>query len=142
MSVLKDRSIYITTIYIDSPFIFLENLYSQIRLSKEKHTFERDVRSEYDSRMIVERKAWQETIEDLEREINILRYEREQLDRNYCLAMDEMKTEFEIEKQQMYRRFSETHNIYEKKIKEFLNSNTSAADNTTMINTCDVTDTS
>ena len=90
------------------------------RLSDEKKRFERDVRTEYDSRMIVERKAWQETIEDLEREINILRYEREQLDRNYCLGMDEMKTEFEIEKQQLYRRFSETQHMYEKKIKEFL----------------------
>ena len=90
------------------------------RLCAEKKTFERDVRTEYDSRMCVERKAWQETIEDLEREINILRYEREQLDRNYCLGMDEMKTGFEVEKQQMYRRFSETQHLYEKKIKEFL----------------------
>jgi len=90
------------------------------RLCDEKKTFERDTRTEYDSRMSVERKAWQETIEDLEREINILRYEREQLDRNYCIGMDEMKTEFEVEKQQMYRRFSETQHLYEKKIKEFL----------------------
>ena len=97
------------------------------RLCDEKKTFERDTRTEYDSRMSVERKAWQETIEDLEREINILRYEREQLDRNYCIGMDEMKTEFEVEKQQMYRRFSETQHLYEKKIKEFL-SNTKTND--------------
>ena len=97
------------------------------RLCDEKKTFERNTRTEYDSRMSVERKAWQETIEDLEREINILRYEREQLDRNYCIGMDEMKTEFEVEKQQMYRRFSETQHLYEKKIKEFL-SNTKSDD--------------
>ena len=97
------------------------------RLCDEKKAFERDTRTEYDSRMSVERKAWQETIEDLEREINILRYEREQLDRNYCIGMDEMKTEFEVEKQQMYRRFSETQHLYEKKIKEFL-SNTKTDD--------------
>eukprot|EP00111_Clytia_hemisphaerica_P024384 TCONS_00071944-protein len=89
------------------------------RLRDEKERFEREVRTEYDSRMIVERNAWRDTIEDLEREINILKFEREQLDRNYCLGMDEMRTEFEVEKQQMYRRFSETQTMYQNKLRDF-----------------------
>jgi len=89
------------------------------RLADEKKRFERETRNEYDSRMSVERKAWQDTIEDLEREINILKFEREQLDRNYCLGMDEVRTEFELEKQQIYRRFSQTQALYEDQLKHF-----------------------
>lgn len=79
------------------------------KLSEEKHCFEKDVRLEYETRMSVERKAWQETIEDYEREISILKFERQQMDRNYCLGMDELKTEFEREKRMLHRSYSETH---------------------------------
>ena len=68
--------------------------------------------------MSVERKAWQDTIEDLEREIKILKYEREQMDHNYCVGMDDMRTEFEKEKQVIYKRYSEQNALFELKLKE------------------------
>merc|ERR1711962_1696307 len=67
----------------------------QNAINKDKDIFERETREEYIQRMAVERKAWQETIEDLERELAILKYERQQMDTNYCLGMDQLKTEFE-----------------------------------------------
>lgn len=94
------------------------------RLQNEKKNFEKDVRIEYESRMSVERKGWQETIEDLEREIKILRYEREQMDHNYCIGMDEMRTEFEKEKQMIYRRYSDQQALIETKLKELNKSDT------------------
>jgi len=78
-------------------------------ISKKKVVFEKEVRTEYETRMIIERKAWQDTIEDYEREIAILKFEREQMDRNYCIGMDELKTEFEREKRSLHRSYSETH---------------------------------
>lgn len=81
----------------------------ETKIEKEKKQFEKDVRNEYEKRMSIERKAWQDTIEDYEREIAILKFEREQMDRNYCIGMDEMKTEFEREKRTLHRRYSETH---------------------------------
>ena len=75
---------------------------------KEKDIFERETRTEYVKRMSVERKAWQETIEDYEREVMILKYERQQMDTNYCKGMDKMKTEFEREKNVIHRRYNES----------------------------------
>ena len=82
------------------------------QLEKEKKQFEKDTRLEYESRMIAERKAWQDAIEDYEREIAILKYEREQMDRNYCIGMDELKMEFEREKMSLYHLYSVTHSEY------------------------------
>lgn len=94
------------------------------RLQTDKKKFEKETRIEYESRMSVERKGWQETIEDLEREIKILKYEREQMDHNYCIGMDEMRTEFEKEKQLIYRRFSDQQAKIEMKLKEMNKSDT------------------
>lgn len=78
------------------------------KVDKDKDYFERETRAEYVKRMAVERKAWQETIEDYEREISILKYERQQMDTNYCIGMDKMKTEFEREKNSIHRRYNES----------------------------------
>lgn len=76
---------------------------------KEKKHLEEEIRSncldyrkkldkEYEERMKAEMKVWQETIKEYEREIGILRFEREQMDRNYCIEIDRLKLESEKEK--------------------------------------------
>ena len=76
---------------------------------KEKKHLEEEIKSncleykkkldrEYEERVKTEMKVWQETIKEYEREIGILRFEREQMDRNYCLEIDKMKLETEKEK--------------------------------------------
>ena len=93
----------------------------EVKLTKEKKEFEKGIRLEYEFRMTVERKAWQETIEDYEREVAILKYEREQMDRNYCIGMDEMKDEFEKEKMTIHRKYSETHALLKRSLSEKIN---------------------
>lgn len=53
---------------------------------------------EYEERVQAETQVWQETIKEYEREIAILRYERQQMDHNYCLEIDRLKLETEKEK--------------------------------------------
>ena len=91
-------------------------------IDKDKEAFERDTREEYMQRMMVERKAWQETIEDLERELAILKYERQQMDTNYCVGMDELKMEFEREKNDIHRRYKESCVLWKKDIEERMRS--------------------
>jgi len=87
-------------------------------VNKDKDIFERETRAEYVKRMAVERKAWQETIEDYEREVAILKYERQQMDTNYCVGMDKMKTEFEREKNGIHRRYKESCLQWKKDIED------------------------
>ena len=61
---------------------------------------------EYEDRMKTEMKVWQETIKEYEREIGILRYQREQMDRNYCLEIDRLKLETEREKTEICAKYA------------------------------------
>ena len=60
---------------------------------------------EYEDRMKAEMNVWQETIKEYEREVGILRYQREHMDRNYCLEMDRLKLETEREKGEIYAKY-------------------------------------
>jgi len=86
------------------------------KLDSDKIEFEAETRREYETRMLIERKAWQETIQDYEREVAILKYEREQMDRNYCIEMDNLKTEFEKEKLELHRQYIRIHKEMRRKL--------------------------
>jgi len=60
---------------------------------------------EYEERMKTEMDVWQETIKEYEREVGILRYQREHMDRNYCLEIDRLKLETEREKGEIYAKY-------------------------------------
>ena len=53
--------------------------------------------------------TWQEKVKDYVSELAILRYERDKIDRNYCIGMDEMKTEFEKEKISLHKHYTDIH---------------------------------
>ena len=67
--------------------------------------YKKKLDKEYEVRVQNEMKVWQETIKEYEREIGILRYEREQMDRNYCLEIDRLKLETEKEKVEICSKY-------------------------------------
>lgn len=67
--------------------------------------YKKKLDKEYEVRVQNEMKVWQEAIKEYEREVGILRYEREQMDRNYCLEIDRLKLETEKEKVEICSKY-------------------------------------
>ncbi len=90
--------------------IFMEEkriLENQIQEECLEHKKKLD--KEYEERVQAETQVWQETIKEYERDIAILRYERKQMDRNYCLEIDRLKLESEQEKVELCARYRKEH---------------------------------
>ena len=73
---------------------------------------------EYEERIKSEVNVWQETIKEYEREIDILRYERERMDRNYCVEIDRLKLETEKEKVEIRSKYMKERELLRKSLSD------------------------
>ena len=82
-----------------------EKKYLEEEITNNCLEYKKKLDREYEERMKTEMQVWQETIKEYEREVGILRYQREQMDRNYCLEIDRLKLETEREKVEICAKY-------------------------------------
>ena len=76
----------------------------RFRIIRENEKSTNQLKHDYEETMNMQAKVWQDAVRECEKEINILRYEREQMDRNYCLEIDRLRTEFDKEKLELHKK--------------------------------------
>lgn len=80
--------------------------------------YKKKLDKEYEERMSREMRVWQETIKEYEREVGILRFEREQMDRNYCVEIDRLKLETEKEKVEICAKYMKEREQFRKTLSD------------------------